>query len=220
MADVKFCGLTRPEDAEQAAVLGARFAGVIFAGGPRALSPERARVVLAPLAGGPVRRVGVFGAQTPEEIAGIAHASGLDVVQLHGGATAHSIAQLRGRFAGEIWAVVRVSGDAIPGDAESLGTEADGVVFDAAVPGQLGGTGVTLAWEGVGPAVARFRQRWLAERLVVLAGGLRPSNVARASALVRPDVVDVSSGVESAPGVKDHELMRAFADAARSRREE
>ncbi len=220
MVDVKFCGLTRPEDAEQAAVLGARFAGVIFAGGPRLLSPERARDVLAPLAGGTVLRVGVFGDQNVAEIAGIAHASGLDVVQLHGGATMVSIARLRERFAGAVWGVVRVSGDEIPGSAESLGTEADGVVFDAAVPGRLGGTGVALAWEAVGPAVARLRGLWPSQRRVVLAGGLRPANVERASALVRPDVVDVSSGVESAPGVKDHGLMRAFADAARSRREE
>ncbi len=215
MVEIKFCGLTRPEDAAAAAALGAGYAGVIFAGGPRQLTAQRAREVLAPLAGGPVRRVGVFGAQDAVAIAEIAHASGVDVVQLHGGATPDSIALLRERFVGPVWAVVRVAGHEVPPEASVAGTSSDGVVFDAAVPGRLGGTGVALAWEEFGPVVARLRRQWPAERLVVLAGGLRPGNVARAVALVRPDVVDVSSGVESAPGVKDHELMRAFAAAAR-----
>ena len=75
-----------------AADLGASYAGVIFAGGPRLVSPERAREVFAPLSGSDVRRVGVFGVQPIEEIARLARAARVDVVQLHGGATAESIA--------------------------------------------------------------------------------------------------------------------------------
>jgi phosphoribosylanthranilate isomerase len=89
---------------------------------------------------------------------------------------------------------------------------ADAVVLDAAVVGQLGGTGVAIDWAALAPEMHRLRMRGR----VVLAGGLRPENVARAVALATPDIVDVSSGVESAPGAKDPERMRAFARAVRT----
>lgn len=212
MVEVKFCGLTRPEDAAVVAELGAHYAGVIFAGGPRLVSVERAREVFAPLRGGAVLRVGVFGAQTPDEIAGLANATGVDVVQLHGGATRESLARLRGAFGGLVWVVVHVAGAALPSSIDGVRTDSDGLVLDAAVPGKLGGTGVTLDWLAITKEVARLR----GTTKLVLAGGLQPGNVARAIRLVRPDVVDVSSGVEATtPGIKDPEKMRAFAQAAR-----
>lgn len=215
MVEVKFCGLTRPEDAARAAELGASYAGVIFAGGPRLLTPGRAREVFAPLAGTGVRRVGVFGHQGVDEVASLATAAGVDVVQLHGDPTGAAIARLRTRFAGRVWAVRRLADAALPPGAAEIASAADGVVLDAAVPGRLGGTGVALDWAGLGPAVGALRAAGREGMPIVLAGGLRPGNVARAVALVRPDVVDVSSGVESVPGVKDPEAMRAFMVAAR-----
>lgn len=215
MVELKFCGLTRPEDTARAVALGASFVGVIFAGGPRNLTSARAREVLAPLRGSMARRVGVFGADRPEEILRIAHENALDVLQLAGDPQGEDGRTLRTQFDGAIWPVVRVSPTAseIPASAEAqFAAGADAVVLDTRVGGRLGGSGVVLDWSAIAPAVAALREKGR----VVLAGGLRAENVARAVALLRPDVVDVSSGVESAPGIKDPELMRAFAAAVRA----
>jgi phosphoribosylanthranilate isomerase len=205
---VKFCGLTRPEDAAMAASLGAAYAGVIFAGGPRLLTPARACAVLA--SAGTARKVGVFGAQAPREVGAVAREVGLDVVQLHGDPHAEDVARVREHFAGEVWAVVRCEGARVPAQTAALFGGADAVVLDAKVPGQLGGTGVTVPWGELREVLAP----WRGGAPVVLAGGLTPANVAEAVRALAPAVVDVSSGVEAAPGVKDHERMRAFRRAA------
>lgn len=206
MTGVKFCGLTRPRDAALAAELGASHVGVIFAGGPRLLSGERAREVLADVPGH-VRRVGVFGSQDVNEIAALVDSIGLDVVQLHSPRTAAGLDELRRRLAVELWAVVRVAGGALPDDLGALAAAADAVVVDSLVPGALGGTGVCADW----PALAAAFDAGERPPRLVLAGGLRPDNVGRALDLVRPDIVDVSSGVEASPGIKDPARMRAFA---------
>lgn len=209
--EIKFCGLTRREDAAEAARLGASYAGVIFAGGPRLIGVERAREVLADVSG-TMRRVGVFGEQPVEEIRAVATELALDVVQLHrlgGEATIEEVR--RGGFSGEIWAVVRIANGVLPDSLEPLLAESDAVLLDPLVEGRLGGTGVPLPWEALARPLADIRRRTAGR--VVLAGGLRPGNVAEAIAMLAPDVVDVSSGVESAPGVKDHARMRAFRDA-------
>lgn len=207
---VKFCGLTRAEDAALGVELGAGYIGVIFAGGPRLLSPERARLLFSSVAG-TFRRVGVFGTQTAEEIAAVAREVGLDAVQLHGDPSRRSIDDVRARFGGEVWAVVRTAGIELPADVGEVFAAADAVVLDAKVPGALGGTGVALDWEALAPRLERAR---CGGRLV-LAGGLTAGNVRRAALLLAPDVVDVSSGVERAPGVKDPDRMRAFVAALR-----
>ena len=215
MVEIKFCGLTRPEDAAQVAALGAQYAGVIFAGGPRERTPAQAREVLAPLDGSGVRRVGVFAAQSVDEIVATATVAQLDIVQLTYGAERTRRIGLRTSFRGEIWAVAHLRPADRAADAslaEWFEDGVDAIVLDAAVPGQLGGTGVALDWAALAPTVARLRQ---AGR-VVLAGGLRPTNVGHALSQVAVDIVDVSSGVESAPGVKDPEQMRAFAAAVRA----
>lgn len=184
--------------------LGASYLGVIFAGGPRLLTPERARAVLAER--GTARTVGVFGAVPASDVGAVAAAVGLDVVQLHGDPDADTVDAVRRAFAGEVWAVLRCEGAELPAGVESLFRAADAVVLDAKVPGQLGGTGVTVPWAALREVLAPWRE--LAP--LVLAGGLRPENVAEAAATLAPAVVDVSSGVERSPGVKDHERMRAF----------
>jgi phosphoribosylanthranilate isomerase len=205
---VKFCGLTRPEDAEMGARLGADYLGVIFAGGPRVVTPARAREVLEPA--GTASRVGVFGNQTPARIGAMAYEAGLDVVQLHGDPDAVFLAAVRVQFDGRIWAVVRSEGAVVPDGTEDLFEVADAVVIDAKVPGQLGGTGVAVAWGELHDVLLPWRRG----APLVLAGGLTPGNVAEAISILTPAVVDVSSGVEVAPGVKDHEKMRAFRRAA------
>jgi phosphoribosylanthranilate isomerase len=214
VVDIKFCGLTRAEDAALAVALQAAYVGVIFAGGPRLLTAEQASVVLAASSGTVTKRVGVLGQQSVAESLRIAEAAQLDVLQLSYGEERSRRVGLRGEFRGEIWAVAHVKPGATVVDDLSKWFDdgIDAVVLDAAVAGQLGGTGVALDWNAVAPAVQQLQARGR----VVLAGGLRATNVADAVARVHPDVVDVSSGVESAPGIKNPELMRAFALAARA----
>ncbi len=215
MAEVKCCGLTRAEDVAHAVALGAAYTGVIFAGGPRLLTPDRAREVLRPAEGSVVKRVGVFGQQHTDEVLEIAQHVALDVLQLSRGGDRPLRLGLRDMFKGALWAVVHI-GPSAPLSVDSalrwFDEGIDALVLDAAVPGQLGGTGVALDWAALGPDIQRVQRRGT----VVLAGGLRPSNVAHALALTGADVLDVSSGVESAPGIKDPELMRAFVSAARA----
>ena len=214
MADVKFCGLTRSADADEAVRLGARYVGVILASGPRLLRPEQARAVLSGAPDG-VGRVCVFGAGDVARIAEDAASAGADVVQLHGDPDADTVATLRAHFRGTVWAAVRVAGDTLPGGAEDLFDSADAVVLDARSDRGLGGTGRTLPWARLARQLDRLRGRRAA---LALAGGLTPANVAEAIAAIEPEIVDVSSGVESAPGIKDHSLMCAFAEAARATR--
>jgi phosphoribosylanthranilate isomerase len=218
VVDVKFCGLTRAEDAETAVALGAQYAGVIFAGGPRLLTSARAREVLAPLAGTDVRRVGVFGAAHVDDILRIADEVALHVLQLTDGKDSVTRLGLRARSPCALWAVAHTRPGAAHAEHDALGWYAEGVaavVLDAAVAGQAGGTGVTLDWAALAPDVRRLRRRGT----VVLAGGLRPENVREAVRAAAPDVVDVSSGVERAPGIKDPERMRAFVAAVRTSEE-
>jgi phosphoribosylanthranilate isomerase len=190
-------------------MLGARYVGVIFADGLRTLTRDRARVIVDGLPQG-IARVGVFGTHTADEVADTASDLALDVVQLHGDPDAHAIAEVRQRWSGKVWAVQRVAGDTLPPRTADLFDVADAVVLDARVDGALGGTGVALPWDRLRSALDPLRSR---RARFVLAGGLRAENVADAIAALRPDVVDVSSGVESAPRMKDHERMRAFRDA-------
>lgn len=216
---VKFCGLTRADDAAEGARLGARYLGAIFAGGPRLVPASRAASLFsagraaAALAWRSLPRcVGVMGEQSVAEIADLADEAGLDVVQLHADPTPDAVARVRDATGREVWAALRVAGTALPADAAELFAAADAVVLDARVADRLGGTGVALDWRALGDAVAAARGR----TRLVLAGGLTPSNVKEAAEALGADVVDVSSGVEASPGMKDHQLMRAFAAGAAS----
>jgi phosphoribosylanthranilate isomerase len=208
--EIKFCGLTRATDAEYATSLGADYVGVIFAESPRRVDPGAAAAVLDGVRGR-VRTVGVFGPATIETIAMIASELNLDIVQLHGDPSPDIVERMRPRFGGAVWAAVRIEGSTLPDNASGLLAVADAVVLDAKIAGQLGGTGRLFDWEAIAPTLERRGDR----TRVVLAGGLSPENVARAVRIIAPDVVDVSSGVESAPGIKDHARMRAFRDAVR-----
>jgi phosphoribosylanthranilate isomerase len=221
---VKICGLTRPQDAAHAEQQGASYLGVILAGGPRLLTVEAARSVLGPRRQG-VQRVAVFGDQSAEQIVAIADALDLDVLQLHGhgsvgghGETAHGsyvemVAWIQATSGRTVWPVLRVAGQELPEAAAALASIAGALVLDAHVVGQLGGTGVALDWSGLRASVASLTRAVPLQ--LVLAGGLRPENVAAAIGLLSPQVVDVSSGVEVAPGVKDPERVQQFVKAAR-----
>jgi phosphoribosylanthranilate isomerase len=208
-ADVKICGLTRSVDAEFADAAGASYLGVIFAGGPRERTPEEAR---ATLSGRRARKVGVFANQSPSDIAAIASLVGLDVLQLHGTSGPQRIADVRAATGLEIWAVVRTATGILPDDVEELADTADALLVDAMSSSQLGGTGLTIPWIQLGESLDAMT----AGHRIVLAGGLTAENVGEAIDYVSPMVVDVSSGVESSPGIKDQKLVRAFIAAARA----
>ena len=205
LAKVKFCGMMRPQDAALGAEIGATYIGVVFADGPRRVSPKEARSILD-AGGDKVKRVGVFGTNSPEEIGRVSEEARLDVVQLHADPTAADITAIRDSFNGEVWAAVRIAATHIPPDAETLFDVADAVVLDARSEKRLGGTGHALPWNALASDLARDR----GSSAVVLAGGLTPANVESAIKTLAPDIVDVSSGIESAPGAKDPWLMRQF----------
>ena len=134
------------------------------------------------------------------------------MVQLHDAADSGRVERVRAATGVEIWAVVRTPDGVLPDGVEDLCETADAILIDALVPGQLGGSGVRVPWDRLGEALDALDYH----PRIVLAGGLTSENVAEAIDLVAPNVVDVSSGVESSPGVKDHARIRAFVAAARA----
>ena len=206
--EVKVCGLTRPADAAAAREAGADWLGTVFASGPRVITPDRAAAIAAAVPGCPV--LGVFGAQSIARILEICAAARLAGAQLHGGYTAADASELR-RAGLVVWRVVRLAGEA---DLTLLEKqwEVDAVVVEPRIPFADGGSGRPLSLALATAARARLRGRRL-----VLAGGLMPDTVGAAVGLVAPDVVDVSSGVESLPGIKDQEKIGRFVEAARGR---
>ena len=207
--DIKICGLTRSIDAEYADAAGVEYLGVIFAGGPRERTPVQARDTLA---GRRARKVGVFAEQSEGEIASVVETVGLHVVQLHSGVDPERVERVRAATGKEIWAVVRTADGVLPESIEELCDAADALLIDAQVPGQLGGSGVQVPWDRLGESLDALDYH----PRIVLAGGLTADNVAEAIDLVAPNVVDVSSGVESSAGIKDHSRIRAFVGAVRS----
>jgi phosphoribosylanthranilate isomerase len=214
LAKVKFCGMTRPGDAALAAEIGARYVGVVFAESPRQVDATSARRILD-AAGDSVKRVGVFGTNDPSAIGSAADEAQLDVVQLHADPSTADVDAIRRRYKGEIWAAIRIAGTHIPPDAELLFQSADAIVLDARSEKRLGGTGQALPWSDLAVDLARDR----GSSAVVLAGGLKPDNVAHAIRTLAPDVVDVSSGIEASTGIKDPWLMREFYAAATGHRQ-
>ena len=219
---VKICGNTNLEDAALAVELGADAVGFVFAASPRQVTPEQVAAITRHLPA-VAERVGVFDAHDPEEIAGAALAAGLTAVQLQGGFDEELLRGLGERFASSGVRIIQTlhwrvgegsSATRLEGQMERilrLGI-VDRVLIDSKVGAAGGGTGVTFDW-----AAARglFASAPTGTRLI-LAGGLRPDNVAQAIGQLRPWGVDVSSGVEASPGRKDPERLRRFLENARA----
>jgi phosphoribosylanthranilate isomerase len=197
---VKVCGITRAEDAQLAVSLGARALGFLFwPRSPRFIDPAKARAIvrgLPPL----VTPVGLFVNQTADEVNAVAAEVGLGAVQLHGDEPVEYLAGL----VRPVLKAVSLEHLRDVDDANRWPREVV-LLLDAHDPERRGGTGQLVDWD----LAARVASR----RPTLLAGGLRPENVASAIARVRPYGVDVSSGIETAPGVKDHQRMRSFFDA-------
>jgi len=200
---VKICGLTRRQDVALACAIGASAVGFNFAAeSPRRVTPEAARELSEAAAPG-VLRVGVFVSEEARQIREAVEAAKLDLVQLHRALTAEDLDALPV----PVIAVARVGPagpDRIPPDL--LG-RCRAILFDTLSSERAGGTGKPFDWGSIAG-----RQFGLP---ILLAGGLDPDNVAEAVRRVRPWAVDVASGVESAPGMKDPEKMRRFFEAVR-----
>src|SRR6185437_1263149 len=207
---IKFCGLTRADDVDAAVALGCDYVGVIFAGGPRNRTLGEAASILRNV--GSARRVGVFAAPHATELNHYVSSVPLSVAQLHGDASPKAVMAARAIGVNEVWSVVSVVGGALGGDAQELFQCADAVVLDTKGTNGLGGTGRSFDWAAAAAALASVQR----QARLVIAGGLTPDNVAEAIRHLKPYVVDVSSGVESAPGVKDPILMSRFVEAVRS----
>jgi phosphoribosylanthranilate isomerase len=193
---VKICGITRVEDARAAVAAGAGAIGFVFwPTSPRFIDPHRARTIAAMLPPF-VTAVGVFVNQALDYVNGVASLVRLGAVQLHGDETPEFAA-----------AVSRPVIKALSvGDADTRAWPADTtLLLDVHDPLARGGTGRTIDWTAAAHVAARRR--------ILLAGGLTPENVADAIARVRPFGIDVSSGVERAPGTKDHQRLRALFEA-------
>lgn len=206
----KICGITRQDDAQAAARAGADAIGLVFyAPSPRAVTPAQAAQAIAGLPPF-VTVVGLFVNATREDVLSTLAAVPLDLLQFHGDETPAYC----GQFARPFLKALQVAPEAQPGDLINYTAEyaavpgARGVLLDAHVAGLRGGTGRTFNWNVIPSGLALP---------VVLSGGLSPDNVAAAVRQVRPAAVDVSSGVERAPGIKDHAKIEAF--ITQSRRE-
>ena len=203
---VKVCGITRLTDARAATEAGAGALGFNFwRGSRRYVEPSAAREIISAL-GGSALAVGVFVDESAEEVSRLVREIGLDAVQLHGD---ESPAYCRRLAAGGLRVIkaLRVGQDFDAGEAARY-QGAEAVLLDAFCSAERGGTGRTFDWSTALEVRGRVAQLYLA-------GGLTPGNVSEAVRRVAPDAVDVCSGVERAPGVKDPALVRAFLKAAR-----
>jgi phosphoribosylanthranilate isomerase len=221
---IKICGNTNLEDAMLAAELGADALGFVFAESKRQVTPAQVAEITSRLPDG-VERVGVYCSLDPSEIAETSRAAGLTAVQLHADFDEELLRELNKRFAGSMhiiqtlhWTVDKQS----PADSASeltsqLGRIAalgivDRVLIDSMVGGVVGGTGVAFDWTAARQAFASVP----GGLRLILAGGLRPDNVARAIGELAPYGVDVSSGVEASAGRKDPERLARFIENARA----
>jgi phosphoribosylanthranilate isomerase len=206
VTNIKFCGITERDDAERAVATGAWAIGLIFwPGSPRRCDTDAGAEIAAAVK----RRVevaGVFVNATLDHVAGIADRVGLTMLQLHGDEGPAYCAEAARRTGCKIIKAVRVRSGA---DVQALSSfHTDYHLLDSYSAGVPGGTGETFAWE-----IARAHRGKIP---VILSGGLNADNVGHAIAAVRPFAVDVASGVELAPGKKDHDKLEAFAAAVRA----
>ena len=214
---VKVCGIRDELAAQQVAATRPDAIGLnFFARSVRFVDRPVARRIVAALPTG-IERVGVFVNSAAEEIAAIVHEVGLTAIQLHGDETPTRIREIQRQLPSlpliRAW---RVGAEGLDGLSEhwagcrQLGVQWYACLIDARVEGEYGGTGAVAPWQ-------LLAEEWEARKLprLILAGGLTPANVVAGIVAARPWGVDVASGVESAPGVKDVALVTSFVDAAR-----
>jgi phosphoribosylanthranilate isomerase len=212
---IKVCGTTSLRDAQLAMEAGANALGFVFAPSPRRIEVESAAGIVTGLAG-EVETIGVFVNEAPERIADIAEQVGLSGVQLHGEEDTATVAHLRSLLGQrKMFKTFHVTdlGDNAKLDVDGSQSNAglDAILLDSGSQRVRGGTGAAFDWEKVAPIAERIRGLLP----LIIAGGLNPGNVGRAIAMFEPWGVDVVSGVESEPGIKDENKLRQFVAAVR-----
>ena len=203
---VKVCGITRPEDAEKASELGVDALGFIFAGkSPRYIDSLKAWEIIKNISPF-ISCVGVFVNSGIEEVKRIIDECGLVQVQLHGEEPVEYCRQLKEwRKSLSICKAFRVRSDSTGKELDSYNADVDSMLLDTYSSSAAGGTGETFDWNIIEPLDLK--------KPLILAGGLNPENVLEAISLTSPFAVDVNSGIEDSPGIKNHQKMKAVFDA-------
>jgi phosphoribosylanthranilate isomerase len=207
---VKICGLTRPEDVSAVADAGAAYAGfVFFPKSPRNVTIEQARHLAVEVPVG-VAKVALVVNADDALLDAITAAVPLDILQLHGSESPKRVSEVRSRYGLPVMKAVGVADQEDVAALDLYAEVADQILVDAKPPKNAdlpGGNGVSFDWRLI--SARRWSKPWM------LAGGLTPDNVAEAIALTGAKQVDVSSGVETAPGVKDAGVIQEFIQATR-----
>lgn len=212
---VKICGLTDPAQARTVADMGADAIGMVFAPSKRRIPPEQGTEIVRAV-GDTARTVGLFVDAPVSDINSVIEQTGVSRVQLHGKESPEIVAKILV----PCWKVFHVRDEQFATEIHDWliclpdGVEVEAILLDTYSPKAAGGTGANFNWNDV----ARLRGEGLLGDLppIILAGGLTSENVAEAIRVVQPSMVDVSSGVESAPGVKDPAKVQAFLQAAKT----
>ncbi|MEQ8369346.1 MAG: phosphoribosylanthranilate isomerase [Alphaproteobacteria bacterium] len=214
MVQAKICGIATPETLAVAAKAGAAAVGFVFyRRSPRYVTQDQAAALARATPEG-VERVGLLVDPGDDELAGLLAAVPLTLLQLHGHEDPARVVAIRQRFATPVMKVVAIAEAADLEQARAYEPVADWLLFDAKPPAAMtnalpGGNAIAFDWRLIA-AAPRFRRPWM------LSGGLTPQTVGEAVAISGARYVDVSSGVESAPGVKDPERIRSFLEACRT----
>ena len=221
---IKICGNTRLEDCQRAAELGADAVGFIFSHGKRLITAEHARSITSQLPAS-LETIGVFTQTDASTIVATAEAAGISGVQLHSTFDPALALATRARFPKaegrtrvvqvvhwftDIAAAEQIEGFRAQCTAIAASGLADALLVDSRTAHASGGTGIPFDWQAAAPALRGL------ELPVIVAGGLRPENVGAAIRALHPDGIDVSSGIETSPGVKDYAKMQALITTARS----
>jgi phosphoribosylanthranilate isomerase len=196
MVKVKICGITNYEDAMFAAESGADALGFIFADSPRKIEQVTARNIIRKLPPF-VKSIGVFVDEAPERVKEIVAYCGINLIQLHGKESPETCE----RFMPRVIKAIGVKDDSVLKDIPPYKGKVRGLLLDTYLEKMAGGTGKIFNWD----LAIKIREMGMP---IILAGGLRPSNVVAAISIVRPYAIDVNSGVEERPGKKDHSLIK------------
>lgn len=192
---IKICGITNLDDALFAEDAGADVLGFVFADSPRQVDEEKAAEIISGLSG-KARKAGIFVDEPLERVTAVRGKLGLDLVQLHG----EESPDYCQRLSPGVIKLIRVSNDFDP--AEIAGHPADFFLLEGQKKDRAGGTGETFLWD--------YAKALKGNEQIILSGGLNPGNVVSAIDVLCPGGVDVSSGVEKEPGIKDHAKVREF----------
>lgn len=211
MIKVKICGLSSPETVRAAAGAGADFVGfVFFARSPRAVTAAQAAILARGVPAG-VAKVGLFVDADDAAIADVLEHAGLDYLQLHGAETPERVGQIRARFGVPVIKAAAIAGSADIDRARTYEAVSDMLLFDAKPPQTKdalpGGNGLVFDWTLI--AGQTWTRPWM------LSGGLDAGNLGEAVRISGAKMIDVSSGVESQPGIKDVVKIRGFVEAAK-----